>query len=150
MKHLKLIIATLAVLAFATAAQAQLGGTSKMIDSALNATAAGTWTNRIVGGTSQTNGVLIDMRGKQFLAVQLKGELTGAGTTVWSLNLSKNVDGGTAREVFATISQTANGATATSTNSVYDVGGIPFVWLNTITNAGTVTLTNYSVWVHTK
>lgn len=140
--------ASLGVLTTPTTAQPAPG--YSLISPTKIVASGGNWTNRIVGSTAVTVGTRIDCRAGQKLALQFKGELTGAGTTVNTVALSRNVDGSTNREVFATFGVTANGATAVNTNSLYDVGAIPFVYIEYITNHGTVTLTNYSLWYNVK
>lgn len=113
----------------------------------------GNWTSRIAGASAVTVGTRIDARAGQKLAIQAKGELSAAGTTTFTVALSRNVDGSTNREVFATIPITANGTTAVNTNSIFDIGGIPFVYVEYITNAngtGGTYLTNYAVWANVK
>jgi hypothetical protein len=111
----------------------------------------GNWTNRIALSTAITNNTKIDTRQGHYLALQAKGELNGAGTTTWTVYLGRNVDGSTNIEEFASMPITAAGTTAVNTNSIWDIGGIPYCFITRITNAsGANFLTNYAVWWNIK
>lgn len=151
---LALVAGVLTLTQPAKAAGLYIGGGGALVTAGTTTSAAGAWTNRLAGSTSQTNYTFYPMQGNQ-VNVSWDFTMAAGGTTnqtIW-FGYSNRPDSNYVT-LLTPVAVTANGTGIAIGQTNYTVfGGAAYFCVAVITNAfatGSHYMTNYNVYVNSR